>query len=272
MPSSRLERSRDMTRRRIGLISAFALATGACVAVLVFSPPRLEADIHPYEQLVVDGAMRTYRLVVPRATEHEGVPLVFAFHGIGDSPESMAEYSELDQLASEHQFILVYASARRGTWSMIPLNGVSSNENDDIRFFDLLLDHLTVRVPVDLRRIHVIGMSHGAAFAQLVAANRSRRIAAVIVHSGATPTEAMAAIRSYPIMLIVGTDDSPATIGAVRLSAERYREQGHEVDFLAIDGLGHAWATGQNDRMWEFLSEHSLEIARGNEPKGTDRP
>ena len=62
----------------------------------------VDVDIIPDEALDVDGSVRHYRLVIPKRLPRERVPIVFAFHGAGDSPEKMAAYSALDRLTAEN--------------------------------------------------------------------------------------------------------------------------------------------------------------------------
>ena len=81
-----------------------------CVPLLWTSSPNV--------QLTVDDAARSYRIVIPHTLPHPA-PIVFAFHGIGDSTETIASYSRLDQLAARSGFILVYPAARNGMWAAI---------------------------------------------------------------------------------------------------------------------------------------------------------
>jgi poly(3-hydroxybutyrate) depolymerase len=209
------------------------------------------------ETIVVGGTTREYLLVVPKLTSNEPVPLLIACHGTGDSPQSMASYSGLDRLASERGFILVYPNAVRGMWKVI--GPESGDGNRDIRFVDALLDRLSSQFHLDPHRIYVVGMSNGASFALLLSAHRSHRIAAVVAHSGTAPGDTPIPDRTFPVMLVVGSDDTPATVDAVRAAAAGYRHNGHSVELTVVDGIGHQWANSRNAQFWEFLSQHPME-------------
>lgn len=206
-------------------------------------------------QLKVGQVTRDYRIVTPHALP-EPAPIIFAFHGIGDSPEAMANYSQLDRLASRNGFILVYPAARKSMWATIDATHENVDDNPDVRFFDELLRHLSDRYDIDRNRIYAVGMSNGASFAQLLASARPGYLAAVVAHSGAKPRELESADIRCPIMIVVGSEDSASS--ALQANAENYRSSGHVVEFISVPGLGHEWSIRHNDAIWKFLSEHSL--------------
>ncbi len=236
------------------LTAALVLVTAITVGAVLLRPP-LPADIHPVEQIAVDDTVREYRLVVPHQSS-KPMPIVFAFHGTGDTPESMAGYSGLDRLAAKNGFLLVYPAARGSMWATTDGDLDDPDKNQDVRFVDRLLKELTNRHNIDRRRVYAVGMSNGASFAQLLATVRSE-IAAVVAHSGGRTRGLFPAERGYPVMLIVGQDDP--RLPAMRSDAAQYRSEGHDVLFAAIPQLGHEWSKGHNAAMWEFLSRVSLE-------------
>jgi polyhydroxybutyrate depolymerase len=233
----------------IGLI---VIAAGFLVYRVWFAP--IAAEIFSDETIDVDGLVRHYRLVIPNRLPQERVPVVFAFPGVGDSPESMAAYSGWDRLAAEKGFILVYPAARNHMWATVNIDPQKLDRNPDLRFFDQLLSHLGERFRLDPDRIYLIGMSNGACFVQLVGCARAN-VAAVVAHSGSRPVELTSAIRPFPILLMVGADD--AGVNGVRSDAAQYRNDGHPVELIVIPGLGHAWSADHNRAMWEFLSKNT---------------
>ncbi len=243
----------------LGLI-IICICAGILLYRVWFRP--IAAEIVPDETIKVDGSVRHYRLVVPNRLPQERVPIVFAFHGIGDSitTEEMPVYSGLDRLAAENGFILVYPVARNHMWATMNIDPKNLDRNPDVCFFDQLLGHLGERFSLDPNRIYLVGMSNGATFAQLVAFVRAN-VAAVVAHSGAKPNELTAAIRPFPILLLAGADDS--AVDGIRSDAKQYRDDGHAVELIVVPGLGHQWSTDHNGAMWDFLSRH----ARGRESK-----
>jgi len=228
----------------IAVAAAFFLASR-------FRPRPIAAELLRDESIAVDGVVRRFRLVIPHATAQGPVPLVIAFHGMGDSSESMAAYSKLDGLAAEKGFLLVYPAAARSMWGTVNVDLESLDEHADVRFFDELLVELGTRFELDHNRIYVIGMSNGASFAQLLASAR-RNVVAVVAHSGAPPREVFRPSHSFPVLLLVGEDD-PA-FDAMLNGAADYRERGHPAEFTSVPGLGHEWSTSHNSTIWDFLS------------------
>ncbi|MDB5385401.1 MAG: phospholipase/Carboxylesterase, partial [Planctomycetaceae bacterium] len=114
----------------------------------------------PNEQILVGRAKRAYRLTVPKSYRPDkAVPLVFAFHGLGDSKDLIPIYTALDQTAEKHGFILVYPNAANRMWPIVEVLA-----QQDFEFFDKLYADLTARYNIDLRRVYLTGMSNGAFF------------------------------------------------------------------------------------------------------------
>ncbi|MFN3158685.1 MAG: alpha/beta hydrolase family esterase [Rubinisphaera brasiliensis] len=239
--------------KRFPILSAVVLAV-AIVALVAYWPRTTLMDSYN-AQLKVGQITRDYQIVIPHALP-DPAPIVFAFHGIGDSPEAMANYSRLDRLASRNGFILVYPAARKSMWATIDSTHENVDDNPDVRFFDELLHHLSDRYDIDRNRIYAVGMSNGASFAQLLASARPGDLAAVVAHSGAKPRELESADIRCPIMIVVGSEDSASS--ALQANAENYRSSRHVVEFISVPGLGHEWSIRHNDAIWKFLSEHSL--------------
>lgn len=234
------------------VVAAIIVLTVYTILLLVWNDVEYRSEL-----IVVDDLTREDRLFVPRTIGAEPVPLVVALHGTGDTPQSMATYSGLDRLANEKGFLLVYPSAIRGRWKVE--NAESADTNRDIRFMDVLVERLSSRFNLDLRRIHAVGMSNGATFAQLWGAHRSEQIAAIVAYAGTTPTGTPIPKRPFPVILVVGAKDFQAPVESIRQAAAQYRRDHHPVELIIVDNLGHAWARSTNPQVWQFLSEHCQE-------------
>ena len=217
------------------------------------------SNVLPDEQIAVGKATRSYRFVIPRRLP-KPTPVVFAFHGVGDSPENMARYTKLDRLAAREGFLLVYPAARKGMWATMEVDERPLDANPDIQFFDELLEHLSKQFDIDSSRVYVVGMSNGASFVQLLTAARPDMIAAAAAHSGPDPREDRSSVGRPPIMLIVGDEDFAHF--AMQSDAKRYRAGGRIVEFISIPGLGHAWSAKHNAQIWRFLSCYSAPAER----------
>ncbi|WP_158545308.1 alpha/beta hydrolase family esterase [Bremerella cremea] len=198
----------------------------------------------------VNGVSRAYRLVLPDDLP-EHAPVVIAWHGFGDTAESMASYSGLDQLAARQHFLLVYPEVEKGGWRY-PLPGApNTNVDADVEFFDAMLIDLARHASIDRERVYVVGMSQGATFVQWLATQRAREIAAVVAHSGGPPKAVDPLTFSVPIMLIAGSKDP--VHGSMKKSADNYLA---DARFVSVPGLGHAWSKPQNQAIWKFLLQH----------------
>lgn len=241
-------RSRQISRLLPTILFVAAIVV-AVFALKWFEAPR--PSVLPDERLQVDDEERSYRVVLSKDLPEGRLPIVYAFHGTGDSPESMAAYSGLDRLAVKEGFVVAYPEARNGMWKTVDLQAETIEENADVRFFDRLHEEMSRRFDVDERRVFVIGMSNGGDFAQVLAAVRPH-IAGVVAHSATRPELAEDARRPFPTLLIVGEEDPIAE--QVASDAEAYRAAGHDVRTVTTPKLGHAWSPDANAEIKEFLA------------------
>jgi polyhydroxybutyrate depolymerase len=232
------------------------------------APVAGQAGVFPDETITVWDQKREYRLVVPATVDlGKPAPLVFAFHGMGeDSKDNMPVATGLNELASAHKFIVVYPGAElwqlpQGwvkAWAMTPGQAAA-----DLAFFDALLARLEGQYKIDRNQVYVTGMSNGAYFANLVGRERPAVVAAVAAHSselGVIDVEALYTGRKFPVMLIHGVDDPIFPVASARQERDIYAAAGHEVTYVEVPGLGHAWATQVkiNDQIWDFFASHPL--------------
>lgn|GEM_PF-754466 len=208
-------------------------------------------------KLEVGDKKREYRLIVPKSVDlTKPTPLVFAFHGLFDSKNLMPMYSQLDKLAEEKGFILVFPNGLNRHWSIIP-----ALAKDDIAFFDALYARLTAEYNVDLNRVYLTGMSNGAYFSNLIASQRTEIIAAIATHSGgigfvaAKPPEGK---HKYPVLVVHGVDDSIVNIDEGRKQRDLYLKWGHKVEYVEVPGHNHFWAhkVDVNHKIWDFFVAH----------------
>ena len=227
------------------------------VAGCATPPPPGPSGEFPNESLAVGRVNREYRLYVPpSANTGRPVPLVVAFHGmLVDSKDVMPKYTHLNETAERHGFILAYPNALFGTWGLLP-----NRIDDDLALFDALFAKVSAAYRVDPKRIYVLGMSNGGYFAHLVAKERSNVVAAVAAHSGALGLQTLGGVnaaRKFPVMIVHGGQDWIFGPWIARENAEKYRREGHEVEYLELPQLGHAWAGDDiNEKIWRFFAAH----------------
>lgn len=238
------------------------VGTFVCLAALLQVQAGTAAEprhgVFASESIKVGDEKREYRLVAPRSVDlAKPAPLVFAFHGfLIDSKDVMPVYTKLNEAAEKHRFLLVYPNALDRSWGLTPEKVVK-----DLAFFDVLLKRLSADYRVDADRVYVTGMSNGGYFAHLVGKERSKTVAAVACHSGALGLQTLAGIgaeRKFPVMIVHGEQDRIIAVTVARENRDKYRKEGHEVNYVEAPGLGHAWATdiGINDSIWKFFADH----------------
>jgi poly(3-hydroxybutyrate) depolymerase len=220
--------------------------------------------VFPEQMLEVNGKPRQYRLAVPESLDNlKSVPVVFVFHGSGETPEQMARNTRLDRLAAEENCIVVYPQGKRLSWPVVDPEDNPDCLDTELMFFDDLLRNLAAEYPVDLKRVYALGMSQGGAFVSLLAAHRSDCLAAVASHSSWLPESlikhGIQAQRKLPVIFIAGTEDEIVPQSQTRQAYEHFKTEGHPAEFYLLSGVGHHWALPQDVdlKIWRFLSVHA---------------
>ena len=210
-------------------------------------------------ELKVGDKTRLYRLVVPEGLDPaKPVPLVFVFHGKGDSKNFISFYSGFEAYAKKTGFIAVFPGGLDRHWEMR-----GREDNVDLAFFDALFAHLTSKYNIDLRRVYATGMSMGGYFCNLLASRRSEQIAAIAPHSGGLGVLAATGIgakRKYAVMIVHGDADKIVNVEQGRAARDAYIKEGHEVEYVEVKGLAHVWAgkEGITEKMYKFFLAHPL--------------
>ncbi len=212
------------------------------------------------ESLKVDGVTREYRLVVPKTVDlKKPAALVIAFHGMFiDSKDLMPIYTRFNETAEKHGFLLVYPNAIKGSWGLAP-----EKVKSDLAFFDALVASLRTDYRVDADRVYVLGMSNGGYFAHLVGKERSKTVAAVASHSGPLGLQTLLGIkaeRKFPVLILHGDKDNLLPVSWARENRDKYKKEGHDVNYIELPGVGHAWGTKNdvNETIWRFFAAHPL--------------
>lgn len=243
----------------IALAALFSLGLAAEPAAKPSDGKDGKTGTFPDEKMQVNGKERAYRLMVPDAVDgKKAVPLLFAFHGLLDSKDLMPLYSRLDDLAKKEGFVLVYPNGVNRAWPI-----VKEFAKDDFAFFDMLYEQLTEKYNIDLNRVYLTGMSNGAYFSNLLASQRSEKIAAIAPHSGGIGFVGLGDLKvknKYAVLVIHGADDIIVKVDEGRKTRDYYQKQGHPVEYIEVPKHNHFWATGAdiNTKIWKYFMEHPL--------------
>lgn len=196
---------------------ALALVLSACSRT---APPSQKGLAPGDYTFTIDsqGLERTYRLhLPPQAASGDPLPVILNFHGGGGNAEGQQRYAQMDTLADEKGFFVVYPNGtgrledRLLTWNVGRCCGYAQEQDiDDVGFVLSLLDDLATRTAADMQRVYATGLSNGAMMSYRLAAEIPDRIAAIAPVAAALAPDPIPAGRPMPIMHIHSVDDPRA--------------------------------------------------------------
>jgi poly(3-hydroxybutyrate) depolymerase len=156
-----------------------------------------------------------YESDLAKGAPNKTVPLVIVMHGANQSGADMPHFSGWHLVTDAYNIITAYPTGARSTGKKATC---SPNVNNDIDYFDKMLDKILVDYPnVDPGRVYVTGHSMGCSFTTSVALIRPMKIAAVASASFGPASNAHGASLGgstvnrnvpMPIMISVGQFDT----------------------------------------------------------------
>ena len=236
----------------------------------------------PFEILEHDGIDREYYLYAPENLDSaQAAPLLFNFHGNGQTAGSHVDWSDFRPLADEHGFLVVYPQGVElegdTHWnSALPGNGNKSS-TDDFGFVLSLIDALSETYNVDSDRIYATGYSNGGFMSYSLACYHSDRFAAISAVSSTmlnqfdgdcAPTRPISVLsangtadfavpydggmlgyQSIPDVLnywvtqnnIVDEPEVTDVTGSIQRTLYSNGDQGVSVDHYRVEGGSHVW-------------------------------
>ena len=254
---------------------------------------RQTADLWTDETLPAptpNGGMeaRHYRVFVPPGLHSDAlVPLVLMLPGNRVSHYSGPDYTELDRTATREGFVVVYVEqpwrSETFSWSWYTDWDWANDAdgNPDVRFLELLVEHLTMTRPVDPQRVYVSGHSRGGAMSFIAALERPEIFAGSIPQSGFVEFGYFDRIIAWegevrPAFYVVhGTIDDDVCVdcrpggncgiqpsrrcGTVASSdaiVEALMERGwneNNLRYARLENVAHRWQPWLNETWWQFM-------------------
>jgi len=236
----------------------------------------------------VDGVNRTYQLFVPQsalqAMAAGPVPMLFAYHGAGDSAANFIAATELTGAASSNAFVLAAGDGYNAGWFVQyeegwpGTDGNESSLQNDAEMTLRILDEVGEEYWIDTKRVYAVGHSRGAGLAGLLAMLSGGMglssgtwispFAAYGINAGYDAAggsiSAGLAFPKRPIWEIHGTADGvvPYSYGAGFAAA--LEAAGWTVTFTSVQGAGHKWLWrpqyGQtNQDLWSFFLANAIQ-------------
>jgi polyhydroxybutyrate depolymerase len=223
-------------------LSLLAVARGGCDrhASISDAGPRTAASTFPAPR------ERPYGKHLPRTWDRaRPAPLLVMLHGYGSEGEQHARSLGLTALSDEEGFVLAYPdglvdSEGRRFWNAT--NACCDFDGrgvDDVAFVSFVIDDLSSRMPIDPRRVYVVGHSNGGFLAHRLACDLAPRIAAVVSIAGAGWKDPSRCAPSEPVSVLQIHGDADPIIrpGGGRVFDKSGRE------YPGAEETMKAWAT-----------------------------
>lgn len=130
---------------------------------------------------------RRYTKYVPSTDDGSGpVPLLLMMHGCTQSPDGFKDATQMNQIAEENGFIVVYPEQTTGLydcWQWFN-DGNTTRNSGELKEMVGIVDQEKNRENIDNQRVYIAGFSAGAAFVPNAIVEYADVFAAGAVHSG----------------------------------------------------------------------------------------
>lgn len=151
-------------------------------------PPVGEAGSFETHQFSNQAGTRAYKLYIPAGTCEGPRPVVVMLHGCTQSADDFAMGTQMNRLADEHGFLVVYPEqpshanmSKCWSWFKPQDQGRDAGEPSLIAG---IVREVAARHDADLRQVFVAGLSAGAAMAVVLGETYPELFAGIGVHSG----------------------------------------------------------------------------------------
>lgn len=174
-------------RACVGALLTFTLVAAAFTTTSAFAAPSpARCAVQPTgvadDTIVVDGAPRGYRVVMPPAPPRGGAGLILNWHGFGSDAVEQAIYSQLEAKgpAAGYAVVTPQGTGRPAFWNIVP----GLTRPDDVALGGALIDRLVATGCIDRHRVYATGISNGAGLSTLLGCRLRGRLAAIAPVAG----------------------------------------------------------------------------------------
>jgi polyhydroxybutyrate depolymerase len=187
--------------------------------------------------MTLGGVARGYLLWRPVGLAvSKAVALVIAMHGYTSNAREMEAMSNLDEVADENGFVVVYPEGLARSWNAGWC--CNRNTNDDVGFISALIDRVAIEQNIDRSRILATGMSNGAMMSQRLACELAAKVTAAVSVSGSLLLSTCRPSRPISVLEFHGVADVVVPInGGFRAGLGTFRPTMSVMrQWAAIDG------------------------------------
>jgi polyhydroxybutyrate depolymerase len=186
------------------------------------------------KKIMVDQLQREYLIHFPTAySSSSKCPVIFALHGGGGNYENTPALYNLNAVADQHHFIVVYPNAINKSWSMKGVGSMVKDDStiNDVKFIKAIMDTLIHHYQADSSAFYCTGLSRGGIFSFYLAHKLPGRFKAIAPVCASIPVSIEEEYTFYPtsVLLINGTDDPliPFEGGHGQISRSKRNEENH---------------------------------------------
>ena len=215
-PAKRLRHAADQFHAKTQKSSAPIFALIFLLAALMAATAQ-SAPLGPGNQtrtLMMGDQQRSYLIHIPKGhNPKQPAPVILALHGAAMNAPMMAKFCGLNETSDKEGFIVVYPNGT-GTGSFLIWNAgglqglLAADSADDVAFISQLLDDLGTVVKVDPRRVYACGMSNGGMMCYRLAAELSKRFAAIAPVAGTIAIDESKPEQPVSVIHFHGTEDN----------------------------------------------------------------
>ncbi len=198
---------------RMCLIALMLLAAAPAPIYAQDEPSPVPPGDH-FIETTSGGTTRRFILHIPPGYDDETpTPLILLFHGRGMQAPEQILLSQMNALADEEGFLVVYPQAFGTPPEWFFWVGADQYGIDDVQFVRDLITLLGQRLNIDPERIYAAGYSNGGGMVNQLACHLSDQIAAIAQVAGTYPVSELvyrgcAPERPVPALAFHGTGDT----------------------------------------------------------------
>jgi poly(3-hydroxybutyrate) depolymerase len=196
------------------------------------------------EFINVNGRDRRFKIFIPGIYFRTGgdVPLVFVFHGSLGSPENMIKSSNMNDVAENENFIVVFPASRGPNFEVFDLD-----ENNDLDFALEMIAFMKTNYRVNTDAIYSHGYSNGGFLSHMLACKYSGVFAGIAPMAGTFDHKVFpecAPTGKVPVLQIHGTSDSFVPYDGNR-------------QIISVEETLSFWASANGDETTPTITEFS---------------
>jgi len=193
--------------------------------------PQLKPGDH-HQEFQLDGKTRQFDVHVPKGYDgSKPLPVIYMLHGLTESAAQMQEYSQMNKIADEKGFAVVYVQAlpqtfpgslglyKENSWNLD--HGTLTDKDptyDDLKYIKDVKSRVEAEVRTDPHKLYLAGFSEGGQASQYIAHEMPNTFAGVAsIHGTVLDSDPKPRANDPTAMIsVLGDDDNVLPISGGR--------------------------------------------------------